>query len=110
MVVDRSTPIGSAADVFRWIGYVEMGLVAVVFFLTLARDLLWLIAWIVDRATRAATKGERGVLPADPDRRAFLGNAINLGVLGVASGATALGFVEARRTPDVKEVDVPIRG
>ncbi|HET6582481.1 MAG TPA: metallophosphoesterase, partial [Nannocystaceae bacterium] len=88
-----------------------MGLSSVALVMLIAVDLVRLGAWLwmrfrVWRHRRAGGLGA----PADPGRRGFFGQLAHMGVVGTASGVAGFGFFEARRTPDVVEVEVPIAG
>jgi len=88
-----------------WVAFTLAGFTLILFPLTLAKDAAALAArglW------RALGRG-RNPRP-DPARRRFIINAMNLGVLGMAGVMTGAGFVQARKTPPVKRVDVPIPG
>jgi len=47
--------------------------------------------------------------PADPDRRAFLQGMVNTSIVGASVAASAYGYSEATRVPDVLRVEVPIK-
>jgi predicted MPP superfamily phosphohydrolase len=86
------------SDRLAWAGALAMGLFSSLFVLTLARDVLLLVAALVGLAAPAAL---------DPSALA-LWSAVAVPLLGLA--ASAWGFVNARRTAAVVSVDVPIAG
>ena len=47
--------------------------------------------------------------PFDVERRKFLIQSINLGIIGVSLATTGYGFYEARRKAAVVEVDIPLK-
>ena len=85
------------ADRLSWVGLLLMGLFSSLFVLTALRDVLLLAAWAVD--------GLGLVLPLST-LRTLSGQATPLLALAVS----VLGFLNARRTPAVVRVDVPIVG
>ena len=89
-----------------WAGLLCMGLFSSLFVLTLARDVVWLLAGLADALI--------GVLPvargATPWQGAPLQHASALAVLLAATLVTALGFSNARRTAAVVPVEVPVAG
>ncbi len=90
-------------EVVQWLGYVMMGMSSIVLIMLLTADLLRGIRRVVLRLRPSAPA-------ADPSRRAFLGRAVNLGIVGGAGSVTGVGVVQARQMPAVVEVDVPIEG
>lgn len=80
----------------RYASFLAMGLYSFVFTLFIVREIGWLVAH------RAA--------PTDPERRRVLQHALNLGVLGGAASATAIGYREARQRAKIVTVEVPIDG
>ena len=86
------------ADRLSWVGLVLMGLFSSLFVLTALRDVLLLAGWVVD-ATGLATLQLA-------NWRTLSAQAVPLLALGV----TLLGFLNARRTPAIRRVDVPIAG
>jgi predicted MPP superfamily phosphohydrolase len=90
----------------QWLGYLFMGVSSIVFVLVLALDLVRLGRALVLKLRRAAPQ------EAAPDgsRRAFLGRAVNLGIVGGAASVTGVGVAQATMLPEVVEVDVPIEG
>ncbi len=93
-----------ATDVLQWAGYLMMGLFSILLIGVIARDLLWASLWIADKALPFEA------LPEDPDRRRFLGQALNLALLGLAGGTAALGFFGTRRIAEVVPVRIPVKG
>ena len=85
------------ADRLSWVGLLLMGLFSTMFVLTALRDVLLLAAWAVDAL---------GVELPLASARSLSGQATPVLALLV----TLLGFLNARRTPAVVRVDVPIAG
>ena len=85
------------ADRLSWVGLLLMGLFSTLFVLTALRDVLLLAAWAV---------GALGVDLPLASARSLSGQATPVLALLV----TLLGFLNARRTPAVVRVDVPIAG
>ncbi len=96
------------SDIFSWIVYVSLGLLSSLFFLLLLRDIVLLvmrgIAWMRKRRTEQSQAPQ-----VDTARRAHLLQITNIGVVGVATGLTSYGIFEARRTPGIVNISVPIR-
>ncbi len=88
-----------------WVIYVGLGFLSFVFFILLARDFLWFLAWIGKKISNllSSTNNE-----PDPSRRQFLLQSLNLGVIGAAAVATSYGIYEARKTPGLVILDIPI--
>ena len=86
------------ADRLSWVGLLLMGLFSSLFVLTALRDVVLLAAWLVDAAGLVA-------VPL-ASWRTLSAEAVPL----VALGVTAAGFFNARRTPAIVRVDVPIAG
>ncbi len=85
------------ADTLSWVGLLLMGLFSSLFVLTVLRDVLLLAVWVID------TFG--GVVP-QASWRTLSAEVTPLLALGI----TAVGFLNARRTPAVVRIDVPIKG
>lgn len=98
---------------FTWAGYIGLGIISFLFFFVIIRDLLLLFSeggfklfsytahWLGD-------SGQQSDL-FDPERRRFLINTTNLGILGLTSTLTGYGIFEARRKPAVIEYDIKIK-
>lgn len=103
------TSLGGAADAFRWAAYVTMGISALLFTLTLTRD----IVWGLSRAGYSVAKASstyRSELLESPERRTALLHAMNLGILGAVGALGTVGLYEARRRPQIRRVEVRIPG
>ena len=85
------------ADTLTWVGLLLMGLFSSLFVLTVLRDVLLLAVWVVDALG--------GVVP-QASWRTLSAEVTPLLALGI----TAVGFLNARRTPAVVRIDVPIKG
>ena len=85
------------ADRLSWVGLMLMGLFSTLFVLTALRDVLLLAAWGFNAL---------GLAMPLASMRTLSGQATPLLALTI----TGLGFLNARRTPAVVRVDVPIAG
>jgi predicted MPP superfamily phosphohydrolase len=85
------------AELLTWVGLLLMGLFSSLFVLTALRDVLLLAAWGVSAL---------GIGLPLASLRTLSGQVTPLLALAV----TLLGFLNARRTPAVVRVDVPIKG
>jgi uncharacterized protein len=85
------------ADRLSWVGLLLMGLFSSLFVLTALRDVLLLAAWAVSAVGGAVPMASLRTLSAEVTPL-------------LALAVTALGFLNARRTPAVVRVDVPIKG
>lgn len=105
-------------EVLVWAGFIYMGFFSLILFMTVTRDLVFLVLrpWLKGGAPDAASAGgAAAAVPTasaapDPSRRAFLTGVSNAGILGASGALSALGYGEARREPAVVEVDVPVKG
>ncbi|MBC8400657.1 MAG: metallophosphoesterase [Candidatus Marinimicrobia bacterium] len=99
-------------DRLSWFGYTSLGFFTLIFLLVVVRDLGWsiwasaakLIGWSKDLLGHSSAH----LTDFNPARRQFVVTAMNLGLLSLTSGLSAYGLYQARRKPDVIEVDVPI--
>jgi predicted MPP superfamily phosphohydrolase len=97
-----------AALVFRWFAWTYIGGFTTLFALLVVRDLSVLALRGVDRIR--VPKGRTALLPSSPERRRFLLNATGTAAVGVTTAVTAWGGHQARKPPEVVEVEVPIEG
>ncbi|MDZ7344823.1 MAG: metallophosphoesterase [candidate division KSB1 bacterium] len=99
-------------DVLSWVAYLSLGFASLLFTGLVIRDLIWLIAAGAQKAFLFA-RDLFGSPPVtvdapNPERRRFLVQSMNLGILGISSALTGYGLYEARRRPGVVEVEIPI--
>ena len=88
------------ADRLSWVGLLLMGMFSSLFVLTVLRDFLLLAAWVVDAwVSTFPPTGFAGLRTLTAETLPLLALAVTL-----------LGFLNARRTPAVVWVDVPIAG
>lgn len=99
----RAGATGTAVDILYWTGFTVLGFASLVVAFVLVRDAVFVAADLFSRLGR-------GEAPRDPERRRFLANATNLGILGSAGTLTGVGMTNALSTPAVREVMVPIEG
>jgi uncharacterized protein len=98
-------------DLLTWIAFLGLGFAILTFSLLVIRDLAWLGASGLDRILSLSGRPpSSSLLPAAPDRRLFLLNALNLGVVGLSAGLAGYGLYAARSHLRIFEVSIPIRG
>ena len=93
------------ADLVAWTAYTTLALGTLMFSMLVVRDLAWVLYLGVSRVLEYA-----GDTATAPERRDFLIQASNLGIVGLATVTTGIGVFEARRRPRVVDITVPIRG
>lgn len=113
MIIFRRTGFdNSVIDVLVWSGYLGVGFLSFVFTCVVIRDLLWLPAGAFNKIRAQVSKSTRKKATSNPidnpSRRGFLVKSMNYGILATAAVSTGYGIAEARQTPQVKEVSVPI--
>ena len=89
------------ATVIDWVAYIGMGAFSTLFVLMVIREV---VAFAGRRIVRWKS-GTREV--ADPERRRLMKIGVSGGLLTATAGATGWGVYQARKVPDVVEVDVP---
>src|SRR5688500_11382163 len=94
----RSERNASLKDALKWTGLISMGWFSSMFVLTLVRDTGLLLTWLAG-ALAGLQVSWNAVLPWSA-----------MAVLVVATLASFVGFLNARRTAAVKRVEVPIQG
>jgi hypothetical protein len=65
--------------------------------------------WRARRRSQDDASADEQPALASPQRRQFFADIANYGIVGGATGLSAVGFAEARRVPRVVEVEVPIQ-
>lgn len=93
---------GNLLDALSWIGLIAFGFFALVIVFLIAHDLLFGL-FNVFRSTIFPRK-----VPIDEGRRRFLANSVNASILTASSAMAVYGFYEARKTPRVRRVEVPL--
>jgi predicted MPP superfamily phosphohydrolase len=100
------------SDLSGWIGYISLGFFSLVLAFLLVRDLIWIIAAIMRSMIAMVKKATTPKPASNPapgnERRCFLIQSMNLGLLGTSALLTGCGFYEARRRPALVKVSVPI--
>lgn len=100
-------------DRLAWIGFIWLGLFSLIFTFLILRDVVWGVTLVSRkgilwaRDTFNFTSSSVNVL--NPERRQFLIQTTNLGVLGLSGLLTGYGVYLARRMPDVYKVDIPLK-
>ena len=102
-----------AVDIMAWFGYTGLGFLSFVLTLLVIRDSIRLLSAAVrkirKRLSQSATGGNDNFETLDHDRRRFLLNSVNTGILASAGVFTGYGVAEAKQIPDVKKVSIPIK-
>ncbi|MBI3004474.1 MAG: metallophosphoesterase [Ignavibacteriales bacterium] len=93
-------------DVFSWVGYVSLGFFSMVFTLSLARDIVFVLHIAYKKVSTWLTKSAE--IPVDVERRQFMRQSLDLGIIGAAGILTSYGIYEARRKPAIVEVPIPL--
>ncbi|MGD8882577.1 MAG: metallophosphoesterase [Desulfobacterales bacterium] len=113
MIILRRTGVdNSVIDVLVWSGYLGVGFLSFIFTYLVIRDVLWLPAGafnkIKARISKSTQKKAASNPIENPSRRGFLVKSMNYGIVATAALSTGYGIAEAKQTPAVKEVRVPI--
>lgn len=98
----------SAVTFLYWIGYIGLGFMTLLIFMILFRDLGILLFKATQKVYALVHSSAEANTSTDPQRRQFLIQSVNLGILGLTAAATGYGYFEARRRPRLVEIDVPI--
>ncbi len=103
---------GTWLDLLAWLGYLSLGFFSLVFPLLIALDFI-LLAW--NGAKKSIILAREHVkpkfVPNEPvnrERRRFLVQSTNLGIVGISGVMAGYGLHEARRRADIEEIVVPI--
>ncbi len=89
-------------------GYLDMGVFLVLVPLLIARDLGWITLAFLHSLGRRLRGRPSAAAPDDPERRHFLANAMNAGILGLTGSMAVAGYQEARQLARVRTVDIPV--
>jgi len=100
-------------DVSGWIAYTALGFFSLVFFLLLTRDVARLIIKLTSFLVHLIRKPSRAPLQTeqvlDPTRRHFVLLSVNTVILGTSGLLAGYGFYEARKTPGIRKIEIPIK-
>lgn len=99
----------SFSDIISWIGYVSLGLFSLVFAFVLAKDVLFLLVIIGNNVIAFISAPVDVKSVADPSRREFLFNTINVGILAGASALTGYGIFNVLKKPKVERITIPVK-
>jgi predicted MPP superfamily phosphohydrolase len=133
LIVRRVGPDMAFSAALQWLAYLSIGVFSLLIALVIVRDLVLLLIGtgykvFGDPSAPAAPAGSDLAesdlaesdlaesdladpdLPRDPSRRELFRNTVNASLAGVAVAGAGLGYQEARRLAEVREVDVPIEG
>jgi predicted MPP superfamily phosphohydrolase len=95
------------AYTYRWIAWTYVGAFSTLVGMLAARDLA-LFLW---RRLRGFLPGKpENAAAASPERRRFLLNASSGALTGASVALTAYGVREARKLPEIVELEIPIKG
>ncbi len=102
----------SFPEVLSWISYIGLGFMSLAAALLLVWDLVRLSAFLATRLHKAfhPPRFVKETSVESVNRREFLLQSVNIGLIGAAALLGAHGFYEARRRPRIVRVDVPVRG
>lgn len=95
-----------------WIGFSWLGFMSIIFLLVFLRDIGWGIGTGINKSyhfvNSAINKTEIVENPVNKERRQFIIQSINLGIIGISILGTGYGFYQARRKAAVVKVDIPL--
>jgi hypothetical protein len=95
-------------ETVEWVAYLGMGAFVFLWFLVMARDVLWGSWRLAEKIPGLGL--ERARESIDPERRRLLFGLSGAAAVAATTGATSYGYAEARRLAGVREVEVPIAG
>ncbi len=112
IILRRSGFDNPGRHLLTWAGYLGVGFLSFVFSYLVIRDLVWLpvaaVRKIKARISKSAASKEGTLSIENPSRRGFLVQSMNYGILTAAAVSTGYGVAEAKQTPQVKRVPIPI--
>ncbi len=112
LILRQVSAAGIIKDSIGWLSYTGFGFFSLILAGLILRDIILLVNFIC-RKTKTGLEKLRGrrtedSLPYNPERRLFLLNATNMGILGASALMTGYGFYEARRKALLEKVTIPI--
>lgn len=103
-------PVPFFYNTLFWISFIAAGYILLVLPFMAAKDLAGLLVRFVLALKSRLSDSGGGHPPKNPERRDFLTNALNLGVISVSGILSGVAIANARAFPAVTEVDVPVPG
>jgi len=98
--------------IFNWIVFFSMGFFSLVFTFIVARDIVLLFSGGVQKLYALISGFFSPGIPVDdpvnPDRHRFLAHSLNMGIVGMSGLLSGYGLYEARKSPVVVNVDIPV--
>lgn len=107
MGLGRTLSAGSFVDTAQAVGFVLMAVGAVLFTVAVARDLLWFVYRGVESLSSHFSNNDA---TSNPERRQFLFNMSSAGVMLTATASAGVGIFQARQSPRIRRLDVPVQG
>jgi predicted MPP superfamily phosphohydrolase len=104
-LADRS---GAGFRPLQLAGWTALGFASIVVLFALLRDAFTVSSRVSRWLWRKVSAAGAPPAPIDPERRAFMTNAVNMGIVGSASMITGAGTIGIHSAPEVVEVEVPI--
>jgi hypothetical protein len=101
----------SFPEALLWISYIGLGFMSLAAALLLIWDIVRLAAFLATRLRKAfhPPRFVKETAIESINRREFLLQSVNIGLIGAAALMGVYGFYEARRRPEIKRITVPIR-
>lgn len=96
---------GETNYLFSWITFTGLGFLSFVFTILFFRDISLLVLRIGRKIASSLTPK---ISTLDSSRREFLVQSSNIGILIAAGAATSYGIYEARKTPGIVPLEIPI--
>jgi predicted MPP superfamily phosphohydrolase len=96
-------------DLMGWIAFVLIGFFSLVIILLMLKDIINLSLRMYTGIKHAIRgKDNKQKYPINPDRRRFIINSINFGILGSSAFLTGFGMYEARRKAVIQNIAITI--
>ena len=97
-------------DRLAWLGYIGIGIFAILFALIFTKDILWLIFLLGEKGVSYILGLINGTptmpITANPERRRFILNMVNTGILGITGLYISWGLYTAKSRIRVKNVNI----
>ena len=114
ILLRRAGVDNSWVAVLVWSGYLGLGFLSFLFVCIVIRDILLAPAFFLRmlktaKGHKIRQKSTSAVLE-DPSRRGFLLTGGHYGIMAAAGVFTVYGLIQAKQTPGVKEITIPVPG